>query len=109
MTHKKPAHRRVEIIIVTIVLIALAWFAIPYFFKAKVVSNENLCHRNIAEIAKDIEVYQLAYDESLPLSLDDVYGAGKTKESMPVCPFGGAYKLDGGKVVCDHELKNATP
>jgi competence protein ComGC len=101
MSTQTPVHRRVELIIVLLVIAGLAAYSIPRFFKARVVARDDTCHRNIVEIEKAVEVYQLAYDESLPPSLEALYGAG----TMLVCPFDGRYSLKAGKVVCDHEAR----
>jgi len=96
-------YRRTEIIITLLVIIALAFFAIPRFIKAQRVAKETACHENLVSIGHAIEVYQLAGDESLPASLEDVYGVGKAEASLPVCPLKGSYRLENGNVICDHE------
>ena len=97
-------YRRTEIIITLLVIAALAFFAVPRFVKAKRVAKEAACHENVVTIGHAVEVYQFAGDESLPASLNDVYGAGKVvNEAMPVCPLKGNYRLENGSVVCDHE------
>ena len=96
-------YRRTEIIITILVIIGLALYAIPRFIKAQRVAKEKTCHENVVSIERDIEIYQLAGDESLPASLDDVYGAGRVGESIPVCPLKGAYRMENGQVFCNHE------
>jgi len=102
---KNPAHRRVEIIIVLLVIAGLAAYSIPRFFKAHNKNKDESCQLNITEIVKAMEEYELAYDEA-PTVLDALYGAGKVRESaMPVCPFNGRYSLRNGQVLCDHEAR----
>ena len=98
-------YRRTEIIITLLVIVALAIFAIPRFIRAQRVAKEKTCHENVVSIERDIEIYQLAGDESLPASLDDVYGAGKVEASPPICPLKGEYRMENGQVFCDHERK----
>ena len=102
MPQNSRSRRRVETLIVLLVIIGLAAYSIPRFIAARRVANEKACHANFVLIEKDIEVYQLAFDESLPASLDDVYGIGKTAETPPVCPLGGSYRFENGQVSCSH-------
>ena len=104
MTPPPPSHRRVELIITLLVIAALAAFAIPRFLRAQRAAKERACLENIAAIQRDIEIFQLAGDESPPPSLDALYGPGKTSAAPPACPLKGRYTLaPGGGVACDHE------
>ena len=96
-------YRRAEIIITVLVIIGLAIYAIPRFIKSQRVAKEKTCHENVVSMEEAIEIYQLAGDESLPASLDDLYGAGKAGKSLPVCPLKGRYRMENGRVLCDHE------
>ena len=100
--NQKNAHRRVEILIVLLVIAGLAAFSIPRYIKSLRVAKENACHANIAAIEKDIDVFRLAYDESMPPSLDALYGPGKVADAAPVCPLKGTYRLVNDAVTCDH-------
>ncbi len=102
MSSTQRKYHRTEIVIVLLVIAALAALSIPCYRKAQRMTKERACHDNIASIERDVEVYQLAGDESLPASLDQLYGAGKVKDEIPLCPLNGHYSLANGNVVCDH-------
>ena len=98
-----PVYRRTEVIITLLVILALAAWSIPRFIKARRVAKEQTCHENVLAIERDVEIFQLAGDESLPASLADVYKFGGVGEAPPVCPLKGIYRLENGKAVCNHE------
>lgn len=102
--NQKTAHRRVEIIIVLLVIAGLAAYSIPRHLRAQRVAREAACHANITAIEEAVDLHKLAYDDAMPLTLDALYGPGKVVKDapMPACPLKGRYTLNGGRVVCDH-------
>ena len=110
MSPQNPVHRRVEIIIVLLVILALGAYSIPRFLRSRTGAKEEACRQNIVKIESAMDEYRLAGDDSLsyPFSMDEMYGDGKVREpeALPVCPLGGKYSLRAnGHVVCDHETE----
>jgi len=107
MSSQAPAYRRVEIIIVLLVIAGLAAYSVPKFLRSRAGSKEGECRQNIVKIESAMDEYQLAYEESIPFAMESLYGDGMVREpeARPVCPLGGQYSIKAGRVLCDHETK----
>ena len=113
MAKKKPAHTRIELIAIVMVLIAvtLAAIAIPRMSRNSAAARTMACQTNAAMMNTQIEAYY-SQNDVWPTDLNAVTAdSNYFPKGTPSCPTGGTYSIDvtNHRVSCNihgHQPKN---
>lgn len=95
-----------EVLVVVAIIGLLAAIAVPNYIHALEQSRDDVCAANVDIISTQVERHRMATG-NLPqpgdLTLVEYLTASNYLTRPVECPWGGTYRLENGRVVCDHD------